>query len=111
MLVAERAAEIRVLRRQGKNIREIARLLDVSRNTVRRDLRSEGLPHYEREQRPGKLQPYRRYIAERVKPPRRGARRRPTSRPSGADPIGSRCSSRRSAGGGQPTSSSSPMNG
>ena len=32
MLVAEEAVEIRVLRRQGKSIREIARLLEVSRN-------------------------------------------------------------------------------
>jgi transposase len=47
MLVAEEAVEIRVLRRQGKSIREIARILEVSRNTVRRYLRSEGLPHYE----------------------------------------------------------------
>jgi transposase len=36
MLEAEEAAEIRVLRRQGKTIREIGRMLDVSRNTVRR---------------------------------------------------------------------------
>ncbi len=34
MLVAEEAVEIRVLRRQGQGIREIARLLNVSRNTV-----------------------------------------------------------------------------
>ena len=36
MLVAEEAVEIRVLSRQGKSIRDIARLLKVSRNTVRR---------------------------------------------------------------------------
>ena len=36
MLVAEEAVEIRVLRRQGKSIREIARMLEMSRNTVRR---------------------------------------------------------------------------
>jgi DNA-binding NarL/FixJ family response regulator len=35
MLVAEGAVEIRVLSRQGKSIREIARMLEVSRNTVR----------------------------------------------------------------------------
>ena len=46
MLVAEEAVEIRVLKRQGKSIREIARMLDVSRNTVRRYLRGEGLPRY-----------------------------------------------------------------
>lgn len=67
MLVAEEAVEIRVLRRQGKSIREIARMLDVSRNTVRRYLRRNGMPRYEREARPGKLDPFRHYIDERVK--------------------------------------------
>src|SRR5579864_5446746 len=62
MLVAEEAVEIRVLKRQGKSIREIARMLEVSRNTVRRYLRGGGLPQYEREARPSKLD-----IEERVK--------------------------------------------
>jgi transposase len=66
MLVAEEAVEIRVLSRQGKSIREIARMLKVSRNTVRRYVRSEGLPRYEREARPSKLDHYKQYIAERV---------------------------------------------
>jgi transposase len=35
MLVAEGAVEIRVLSRQGKSIRDIARMLKVSRNTMR----------------------------------------------------------------------------
>ena len=42
MLVAEEGVEIRVLRRQGKSIRETVRILDVSRNTVRRYLRKRG---------------------------------------------------------------------
>jgi transposase len=68
MLVAEEAVEIRVLSRQGKGIREIARMLEVSRNTVRRYLRSEGLPRYApREARPSKLDPYKHYLDERVK--------------------------------------------
>jgi transposase len=67
MLVAEEAVEIRVLRRQGKSIREIARMLDVSRNTVRRYLRGEGLLRYEREARPSKLDAYKHYVQERVK--------------------------------------------
>src|SRR5215469_15860272 len=67
MLVAEEAVEIRVLRRQGRSIREIARMLDVSRNTVRRYLRTEGLPRYEREARPSKLDRYKNYLDERVK--------------------------------------------
>ena len=67
MLVAEEAVEIRVLRRQGQSIREIARMLGVSRNTVRRCLRSEGLPRYDREARPSKLDPFKQYLDERVK--------------------------------------------
>jgi transposase len=67
MLVAEEAVEIRVLRRQGKSIREIARMLELSRNTVRRYLRVEGLPRYEREARPSKLDAFKRYLDERVK--------------------------------------------
>ena len=59
--------EIRVLRRQGKSIREIARMLDVSRNTVRRYVRSEGPARYEREARPSKLDDYKPYIAERAR--------------------------------------------
>jgi DNA-binding NarL/FixJ family response regulator len=39
MLVAEEAVEIRVLSRQGRSIRDIARMLKVSRNTVRRYIR------------------------------------------------------------------------
>ena len=42
MLVAEEAVEIRVLSRHGKSIRDIARMLKVSRNTVRRYIRGEG---------------------------------------------------------------------
>lgn len=67
MLEAEEAVEIRVLQRQGKSIREIARMLEVSRNTVRRYLRIARLPRYEREPQPSKLDPYKHYIAERVK--------------------------------------------
>lgn len=67
MLVAEEAVEIRVLSKQGKSIRDIARLLKVSRNTVRRYIRGEGLPRYERKTRPSKLDDYKQYIAERVR--------------------------------------------
>jgi transposase len=67
MLVAEEAVEIRVLRRQGKSIREIARTLEVSRNTVRRYLRREGLPRYQRQARASKLEAYKHYLEERVK--------------------------------------------
>jgi transposase len=67
MLVAEEAVEIRVLSRQGKSIRDIARMLKISRNTVRRYVRGEGLPRYERRARPSKLDDYKQYVAERVR--------------------------------------------
>lgn len=67
MLVAEQAVEIRVLSRQGKSIRAIARTLGVSRNTVRRYLRTQGLPRYRREPRATKLDSHKHYIDERVK--------------------------------------------
>lgn len=43
--MTEEAVEIRVSRRQGHSIGEIARMLDVSRNAVRRYLCRQGLPH------------------------------------------------------------------
>src|SRR5271168_810624 len=66
MLVVEKAVEIRVLSKQGKSVRAIARTLGVSRNTVRRYLRSDWLPRYERGARPGKLDQFKHYITERV---------------------------------------------
>jgi transposase len=51
----------------GRSIREIARVLDMSRNTVRRYLRSPGVPRpAPRPQRPSKLEPYHEYIRQRV---------------------------------------------
>jgi transposase len=67
MLVAEEAVEIRVLSRQEKSIREIARVLNVLRNTVRRYLGHEGSPRYQRCARPGKLDAYKQYLESRVK--------------------------------------------
>jgi transposase len=55
MLVVEQAVEIRILSRQGKSIRAIARTPGVSRNTVRRYLCTQGLLRYRREPRPTKL--------------------------------------------------------
>jgi transposase len=66
MLVAEETVEIRVLKRQGKSIRTIARMLNVSRNTVRRYLRSQGELRYKRAARPSKLDPYKQYLSDRV---------------------------------------------
>lgn len=60
--------EIRILYRQGKGIREIARLTALSRNTVRKYLRDVGEePSYRsRQRRPGKLDPYKGYLEWRL---------------------------------------------
>jgi transposase len=67
MLTLEGVVEIRVLHKQGKSIRAIARELGVSRKTVRRYLRQEGPPRYgPRAARPSKLDPFKGYLQERV---------------------------------------------
>ena len=67
MLGGERALEIRVLAKHGKGVREIAREVGVSRNTVRRYLRDPEAARYRRRpSRPGKLAAFEGYIAERV---------------------------------------------
>lgn len=59
--------EVRVMARQGKGIREIAREMGISRNTVRRYLREAGTRTYKaRSPRPSKLDPYKEYLNERV---------------------------------------------
>ncbi len=68
MLTQEQAVEIQVLIRQGKSIREIARMLDVSRNTVRRHLRVENSSSYTaRPPRPGKLDAFMPYVQQRIR--------------------------------------------
>src|SRR5579872_2886107 len=67
MVGSEAALEMRVLHRHGKSIREIAREMGVSRNTVRRYLRDEEAERYKpRPLRPTKLDPFKDYIAERL---------------------------------------------
>jgi transposase len=67
MLTQERAVEVRVLKRQGKSIRAIARELGLSRVTVRRYLRKVGAQRYgPREPRPTKLGPHVEYVLLRV---------------------------------------------
>lgn len=60
--------EIRVLARQGRGIKAIARELGVSRNTVRKYVRALGsTPTYrQRTPRPCKLDPFKAYLQERV---------------------------------------------
>lgn len=68
MLTQEEVVDIHVLHRHGMSIRQIAKKLKVSRNTVRRYLRDLAIsPHYIRsEPRPSKLDPYKPYIHGRI---------------------------------------------
>jgi hypothetical protein len=67
MVGEQMAVEIRVLAKHGKGVREIARELGVSRNTVRRYLREPEAERYSaRPPRASKLDPHKRYIVERV---------------------------------------------
>jgi transposase len=67
MIGAEMAMEIWVLAKHGKGVREIAREMGVSRNTVRRYLRDEEAVRYRaRPRREAKLDPHKDYIAARL---------------------------------------------
>jgi transposase len=68
MVGSEAALEIRVLHRHGKSIREIAREMGVSRNTVRRYLRDDEAERYRpRPLRRTKLDAFKGYIIERLR--------------------------------------------
>lgn len=68
MLTQENQVEVRVLARQGVPIRAIARQMGVSRNTVRRYLRADGLRRYgPRRPRRTKLDPFKGYVSERLR--------------------------------------------
>lgn len=66
MIGKEVWVDIKGLKRQGRSIRRIAKELGLSRNTVRRYLREEDPPRYERRPRPSVLEPYREYLRARV---------------------------------------------
>ncbi|WP_143161135.1 helix-turn-helix domain-containing protein, partial [Pollutimonas bauzanensis] len=67
MLTQEQAVEIKVLMRHGAGIREMARELGCSRNTIRRYLRETAAEQYSpRTARPTKLDPYKGYLLERI---------------------------------------------
>ena len=67
MLTQEQVVEIRVMARRGESVREIARQLECSRNTVRRYLRDQSAQRYgPREARVCKLDAYKAYLRERV---------------------------------------------
>jgi len=61
--------EIRILNNQGKSIRQIAKLLGISRNTVRKFLRGEKTDtiYGPRSHKPSKLDNYRQYLENRLK--------------------------------------------
>ena len=69
MLTGEEVMEIRILHRQGKSIRSIATELSISRETVRKYLRSPGLePGYgPRAARASKLDPFKEYTRQRLR--------------------------------------------
>ena len=67
MLTLEDVVTIEVLKKQGRGLREIARELGVSRNTVRKYLRDGKLPQYgPRPSQPAKLDAYEPYLRERL---------------------------------------------
>jgi len=68
MLTQEQSVEIKILARQGHGIKAIARELGVSRNTVRKYLRSEvPVPRYRpRAPRLCKLDPFKAYLQQRI---------------------------------------------
>ena len=67
LIRAEVWVDIHSLHRQGLSIRQIARRLGISRNTVRRYLRGEPKPpKYRREPRPSILDPYKAYLSRRL---------------------------------------------
>lgn len=65
----EECMEVRILsEKQHKSIREITRITGLSRNTVRKYLRSRADPRYKtRPKRPSKLDPFKAFLEERVK--------------------------------------------
>ena len=59
--------EIRILRKQGKSLRAIAREAGVAVNTVRKYLTGDGPPRYRRRPaKAGKLEPFMEYLRQRV---------------------------------------------
>jgi transposase len=67
MLTLEQAVTIQILHQQGQSIKAISRELGVSRNTVRKYLRQNTTPQYQRIQpRISILDPYKPYLLQRV---------------------------------------------
>ena len=59
--------QVTIIFKQGKSIREISKLLKISRNTIRRYLRQESKPSYKcRPTRQSKLAPFYDYLRQRI---------------------------------------------
>jgi transposase len=64
----ERCMEVRILRRQGMSLRTIGAQTGLAVNTVRKYLESTEVPRYKpRAPQPGKLDPFKTYLDERVR--------------------------------------------
>src|SRR5690606_31831055 len=67
MLTLEQAVEVQVLKRQRRSIRQIAKEMELSRNTVRRYLREQRAVKYgPRDARPCKLDPHKAHLKLRI---------------------------------------------
>ena len=67
MISKEVYVEIKVMRRQGKSLRQIAEAVGCAVNTVRSHILSADIPRYERKvKRPGKLAGFESYLRERL---------------------------------------------
>lgn len=69
MISQEEIIEMQILKKHGKSIRSIAKVLGLSRNTVKKFLREEKQqPSYgPRKKVPSKLDPYKEYLLNRIK--------------------------------------------
>ena len=66
MLLMDRWMEIRSLAAQGEPIRKLARVFELDRNTIRRVLRQKQYSKYERTAKPGIMEPWMDYLANRA---------------------------------------------
>jgi transposase len=66
MIRMQEWADIAAAYHRGVSIKEIVRTTGLSRNTVRKAIRSENAPRYERPPVESKLDPYKNYLLERL---------------------------------------------
>ena len=65
MIRMEEWVDIVAAYRRGVSIKEITRKTGLSRNTVRKAIRKDGVPKYIRPTTPSKLDPYKDYLLHR----------------------------------------------